>query len=888
MGSQGKERPMRRGAKPAKAKVEAKPRIARKSPKSEGSRVGDLEKSLAEAREQQAATAEILRVISGSPTDVQPVFDAIAQNAVNLCEALFSTVFRYDGALIHHAADNYPTAEMRAILTTDYPSPPDRDNATAKAIRERRIVHIADVLHDTAPMGSREVAIALGYRTLLCVPMLRDGVPIGTINVARREPRPFADKQIELIRTFADQAVIAIENVRLFNETKEALEQQTATAEILRVISRSPTEVQPVLDAVAENAARVCGADDAVVQRVEGQVLRLVAHFGSVPVSAVEFMPISPDRPGGRAVLERRTLHVHDLLEEHRRGNYPGSIEHRQRIGYRTQLVTPLLREGTAIGVIVIRRMEVKPFTSKQIELLQTFADQAVIAIENVRLFNETKEALERETATSEILRVIASSPTELQPVLDTIAENAARVCGANDAVIYRIEQGDVTRIVAGYGPIPKGRVGEQRRTLIRGSIPGRAMLERQTVHVHDVQSEEGDDFPFSRELQRHFSNQTRTVLSTPLLREGVSIGAILIRRAEVQPFTDRQIELLQIFADQAVIAIENVRLFTELQEKNRALTQAHAQVTESLEQQTATSEILRVISSSPTDVQPVFDTIVESAARLCDGIFSTLASFDGELIRLVATHNWTPTALDAARRVFPARPSRAMVSGRAILERTVVHVPDVELDREYEIQELVRAVGARSVLGVPMLREGVPLGVILVSRAEPGPFSDNQIVLLKTFADQAVIAIENARLFKELQARTAQLTRSVEELTALGDVGRTLSSTLDLDTVLQTIVTRASQLARTDACSVFEYDEATEAFHLRATHNLDEEVVALAWITPTRKGEGVQGRMAVTRQPVQVADIAAEDAYRGPSATSSSARGPARCSPSRCCAKTS
>src|SRR5262249_4565036 len=243
-----------------------------------------------------------------------------------------------------------------------------------------------------------------------------------------------------------------------------------------------------------------------------------------------------------------------------------------RQTGQRATLSVPLLREGAPIGVILLRRAEAVPFTDKQIALVEAFATQAVIAIENVRLFNETKEALERQTATSEILGVIAGSPTEIQPVLDAIAENAARVCGANDAGIYRIEQGDVTRLVAGYGPIPKRRVGEQGRNLIRESIPGRAMLDRQTVHVHDIQSEEGDEFPFSRELQRQLSNQTRTILATPLLREGVSIGAILIRRAEVQPFTHRQISLLQTFAAQAVIAIENVRLFKELEMANRGL----------------------------------------------------------------------------------------------------------------------------------------------------------------------------------------------------------------------------------------------------------------------------------------------------------------------------
>jgi signal transduction histidine kinase len=322
-------------------------------------------------------------------------------------------------------------------------------------------------------------------------------------------------------------------------------------------------------------------------------------------------------------------------------------------------------------------------------------------------------------------------------------------------------------------------------------------------------------------------------------------------------------VALLQTFADQAVIAIENVRLFTELQEKNLALTEAHAHVTEALEQQTATAEILRVISRSQTDVQPVFDTIVRSAVRLCDGLFGALYQFDGELLHRVAQHNYTPEALEELHRVFPARPTRALFTGRAILECAVVHIPDSEVDPEHQQRALRRAIGWRSGLFVPMLREGAPIGVIEVARAEPGPFSDSEIELLKTFADQAVIAVENVRLFKELQARTGELTQSVEKLTALGEVSRAVSSTLDVETVLDTIVSRASQLAGAAGCSIYEYDEAAEQFELRATHNYDAEFVEAIRAVPLRKGEGLMGRAAEMREPIQIPDITQPGAYQ-------------------------
>src|SRR5262245_12697586 len=337
--------------------------------------------------------------------------------------------------------------------------------------------------------------------------------------------------------------------------------------------------------------------------------------------------------------------------------------------------------------------------------------------------------ALEQQTATADILRVISSSPTDLQPVFDTIVRNAANVCGAFDATLA-LAAGDDFVIPAHQGPIPRPPIGA---VSMRGTVTGRAIREARTVHVADLLATE--DFPVGRDLARAIGY--RTVLIVPLLREGAAIGAIAIRRTEVRPFTDTEMALLQTFADQAVIAIENVRLFKELQEKNRALTEA-------LARQTATSDILRVISSSPSDVQPVFDTIVRSAVRLCDGLYSALHPFDGELIHLVAQHNFPPDALEAAHRIFPVRPTRALLPGRAILERAVVQIPDVEIDPEQQSdQELTRAVGWRSGLFVPMLREGAPIGVIVVARAEPGPFSDNEIALLKTFADQAVIAIE-------------------------------------------------------------------------------------------------------------------------------------------------
>jgi two-component system, NtrC family, sensor kinase len=534
-------------------------------------------------------------------------------------------------------------------------------------------------------------------------------------------------------------------------ELAEAQDQRTATSEILEVISHSPSEVQTVSDMIAENAARLCDAIDVTMFQIDSDVLRVVVHRGPIPSASVgQARPLVRETPTGRAVLDRRTIHVADVQAEI--DEYPEGSARARRLGYRTILAAPLLHVGEAIGAIVIRRTDARPFTDRQVDLLHTFANQAVIAIENVRLFTELQAsnlqlttALEQQTATGEILRVISSSPTDEKPVFDAIARSSIRLCGAAFSVVAILDADEMLHLVA------SGHVGTEGRHSLaaaypmrpnRGQLAGRAILDRVVVHVPDVVLD-------PEYVGAALGN--RATLSVPMLRQGIPIGTITIARFEPLPFGDQQIELLQTFADQAVIAIENVRLFRELQTRNTDLTDA-------LSRQTATSEILRVISGSPTDIQPVFDTIVRSAVTLCNGVFGSLDRFDGDLIYPVATHNYTPQALDAVHCIFPARPRRSLGVGRAILDRDVVHIPDVELDPEYKVQNLAGTIGFRSGLFVPMLRDGVPIGVILVGRAEPGPFSENQIELLKTFADQAVIAIENVRLFKELEAANREL----------------------------------------------------------------------------------------------------------------------------------
>jgi signal transduction histidine kinase len=654
--------------------------------------------------------------------------------------------------------------------------------------------------------------------------------------------------------------------VQLFNETKEALEQQTATAEILTVISSSPTDVQPVFDAVAENAARVCGAHDALILRVEGEAARIVAQYGSIPALQNDAVPITPHTTAGRAVLERRTIHIEDvvpLLDNDLR-----DVQWRlSTSGTRTILATPLLREGVPIGVIVIRRREVRPFSDKQVALLETFADQAVIAIENVRLFTELQarnhdltEALDQQTATSEILRVISRSQTDLQPVFDTIVASAVRLCHAHIGAVFQFD-GEMLDLVAHHNFTPEMLDAVKSlhpRPPQRDMVSGRAIMSRAVVQIEDVLAD--------REYHQDVALATswRSMVAVPMLREVEPVGAIVINRVEPGAFGDNHLELLKTFADQAVIAIENVRLFTELQASNRELTTA-------LDTQTATSDILRVISRSQTDVQPVFDAIVASAVHLLGAYSGMLTRIEGDQIELAVLTSTDDAGDAAVRAVFPLSLQFEGPHAQAIRDRAPVNIADGPTDPR--LSEASRAAyrtrGSRSQVVVPMLRHEAAIGAIAVSRHEPGGFSHDEIALLQTFADQAVIAIENARLLSELHARTAELTRSVDELTALGDVGRALSSTLDLETVLQTIVTRANQLTGTAGCTIWEYDEAREEFRLRASHYADEADAAMLQapgrVTTIHRGQGVTSQVMERQEPVQIRDIAAEGTYESP-----------------------
>jgi GAF domain-containing protein len=806
--------------------------------------------------EYQSATAEVLNVISRSPTAAQPVFDAIVESAARLCNAAISVVWLYDGELIHYAASHNFTPEVVEHIRKAYPKKPDRSVAAGRAILDCSINHIPDMLAD--PAYAHDLAMAGNWRASVAVPMLRDDKPIGAISIGKSEAVPFTERQVQLLTTFADQAVIAIENTRLFEEVQarnraladankqltETLEQQTATSKILRVISRSSTDAQPVFGSTAESSARLCDAERALIYRFDGEFLRLVASYNASP-QLVEFIKCNPISPGrqsnsARAALERQTVHIPDAQAD---AEYTYGVRHVDPI--RSTVAVPMLKGNVLLGVIVIYRLEVRPFTDKQISLVETFADQAAIAISNVGLFEEVQArnaelrvTLEQQTATSELLKVIGRSTFNLQPVFETLAENAVKLCEAEHAFIFRFD-GQLLRSVATYNipPALKSFVDANPIPPGRGSGAGRAALERRTVQIEDMRTD--PEFTYGATQV----GPMRTLLAVPMLRADEVLGVILITRPEVQLFCDNHIALMETFADQAVIAIENTRLFEALQVRNRELRAA-------LEQQTATSEVLSVISRSKFDLQPVFETIARGAALLCGGIMGGVFRYDGELMHVGAMVNFAAGGEESWRGFFPRAATPDIATGRAILEKTVAVVTDVKAHSRAEwAREVSRAGGYQSAMAVPMLREGVVLGAILVARAEPGPFPEVQIELLKTFADQAVIAIENTRLFEEVQARN-------RDLTALGEVGRAVSSTLDLNLVLKTIVERAVELSDTDAGSIFYYRPQTRRFELGETVGLDRETVARYRKLAIAAGQTGLGEAIAKREPLPIPDV--------------------------------
>ncbi len=807
---------------------------------------------------QQAATAEVLKAVARSADDLDGFFVHLLGIACRLCEADHGIIFTRRNGL-HHARATFGVDDDFMRFLKDNPRRPGDTGIMSRIAATGRTWHVPDkwAMPDyVSPPGSTAYS---DTRTMLGVPFVHEGRVEGGLTLMRVAHNPFSERQIALVENFADQAVIAIENARLFEQVQartrdveEALEYQKAVAGVLSVISRSPHDVGPVLDGIAQTALMLCGALDATVLLREGEALIRGAYSGGLTFDRAK-LPLTRDYVAGRCVVDAAPVQVEDLLAA--RDEYPLGFELAQRMGFRTAMAVPLMRDGEAIGCLLVRRDKVAPFAPRQIDLMQTFADQAEIAIGNARLFEEVQartsdlqESLDQQTATADVLKVISRSAFDLDAVFTTLIETAGRLCGAERGTIF-LREGDRLAPAAIHGMPAATRDALLARPLMvdESSAGGRCVLTRSVINVVDV-----DTDPLYRRGDLAKVSEYRSIIGVPLLLDGEAIGAFSLPKREPGGFTPRQIELLLTFADQAVIAIENARLFEQVEARTRELS-------DSLAQQTATADVLKVISRSAFDLESVLATLIESAVRLGGAQKGALYFVDGDFLRIRSQYGLTPEHI-AHLEQHPLEVSLASFAGRPAMLAQTVHVPDVLSDPHYTRHDTLRIAQFRAWLGVPLKRDGAVFGVFGMTRPEPGPFSERQIELVQTFADQAVIAIENSRLLEEVQDKTRSLTEALEQQTAIAGALTLINQAVtDLPLVLDALTRSAAQICGADCVALWMVSPAEGCLTIGSHYGYKPDfqpVLRAARLRMTPDSPYAAARAAATADVVVTGDV--------------------------------
>ncbi len=600
--------------------------------------IANLQRQLAEAREQQAATAEVLQVINASPGDLAPVFDAALERGLRLCEAAFGQLWTYDGDWFEMVAWQGMSPEFVEFLSGRHQ--PGPGTLHGRLLAGEDVLHLVDMMDDElyrAGHSYRKKTVELGgARSSLSVALRKDKKLLGILIIYRQAVRPFTDKQIELLQNFAAQVVIAMENARLLTEAREALEQQTATAEVLQVINASPGDLTPVFDAMLEKALNLCNAAFGVLSTFDGEVLRPVALRNVPEAYRVHLTDRAFVLDGatflGQTIFGRQVVHIADnAAQEPYRNRVPMAVAAVELGGARTFVHVPLIKDDIVLGLLTAFRQEVRPFTDKQITLLQNFATQAVIAIENARLLTETREALEQQTATAEVLGVINASPGDLAPVFDAILDKAHALCGATAGNLAIYKDG-LFHVLATHG------FPEQVAALVRHPLPPnpntQALLDgaryRQVEDIRAIGL--SSHYQIMRALVEH--TEVRTVLFVPLRKDGSLRGFITANRPEVRLYSEREIALLENFAAQAVIAMENARLLDELRERTDQVAELNrgleARVAEQVEELGRVGRLKRFLAPQLAEliVSQGNEQILESHRREIVVVFCDLRGY--------------------------------------------------------------------------------------------------------------------------------------------------------------------------------------------------------------------------------------------------------------------